>query len=177
MRWTSLKNHLKSLWGAACLNRLSGLWSCSLPRSSRSRMGVRPCWSSSKSRTHASSRWHPGKGNLSSAISWLPKTGPCSTFNKEIRLPPHQAWVIPGFISAHSHLWQGAYRGLAADKTLIGWIDDLYFQRAAKANPTDLYWFCLLGALDHLQGGITAVFDFDYARIYWKGSDNDFDMA
>lgn len=22
-------------------------------------------------------------------------------------------WVVPGFISAHSHLWQSAYRGLA----------------------------------------------------------------
>jgi len=89
----------------------------------------------------------------------------------------HQAWVIPGFISAHSHLWQAAYRGLAADKTLISWIDDLYFKRAARATPEDLYWFCLLGALDHLQSGITAVYDFDYARIYWKGDDNDFDMA
>src|SRR5882757_836245 len=25
-------------------------------------------------------------------------------------------WIIPGFISAHSHLWQSAYRGLAPSK-------------------------------------------------------------
>ena len=28
-------------------------------------------------------------------------------------------WVIPGFISAHSHLWQSAFRGLGADQTLM----------------------------------------------------------
>ncbi len=90
----------------------------------------------------------------------------------------HGEWVIPGFISAHSHLWQAAYRGIAADKTLISWVDDLYFKRAAKASPEDLYWFCLLGALDHLQNGITTAYNFNYTRIYWKGSDdNDFDEA
>src|SRR5271165_4689994 len=47
----------------------------------------------------------------------------------------HGAWIIPGFISAHSHLWQAAYLGIAADKTLMSWIDELYFQRAAKASP------------------------------------------
>jgi 5-methylthioadenosine/S-adenosylhomocysteine deaminase len=86
-------------------------------------------------------------------------------------------WIMPGFISAHSHLWQAAYRGIAADKTLLSWIDDLYVQRAAKASPEDMYWFCLLGALDHLQNGITATYNFNYARIYWQGDDNDFDKA
>ena len=86
-------------------------------------------------------------------------------------------WVMPGFISAHSHLWQAAYRGIAADKTLMDWINDLYIQRAAKASPEDLYWYCLLGALDHLQNGITAAYNFNYTRIYWQGEDNDFDKA
>src|ERR1700678_3654368 len=52
-------------------------------------------------------------------------------------------FIIPGFISAHSHLWQAAYRGLAAESTLTGWIDDLYSQRAIKAPAEDFYWFCL----------------------------------
>src|SRR6202161_269412 len=28
-------------------------------------------------------------------------------------------WIIPGFISAHSHLWQSAFRGLGSDQTLL----------------------------------------------------------
>jgi 5-methylthioadenosine/S-adenosylhomocysteine deaminase len=89
----------------------------------------------------------------------------------------HGAWVIPGFISAHSHLWQAAYRGLAAEKTLPGWIDDLYGQRAIHNSPDDFYWFCLYGALDHLQHGITAAYNFNYGGNSWQSKGNAFDEA
>jgi len=69
-------------------------------------------------------------------------------------------WITPGFISAHSHLWQSAYRGLAADQTLLGWIDELYGQKSAHATAEDLYWFTLEGSLDHLRHGITAAYNF-----------------
>jgi 5-methylthioadenosine/S-adenosylhomocysteine deaminase len=74
-------------------------------------------------------------------------------------------WIIPGFISAHSHLWQSAYRGLASDQTLHGWIRALYMDRAIKAAPEDFYWFTLHGALDHLQHGITAAYNFAFGGI------------
>ena len=78
-------------------------------------------------------------------------------------------WVIPGFISAHSHLWQSAFRGLAADKTLMAWIDALYTP-AARASPEDMYWFTLDGALDHLQHGITGAYNFNFeARTRGRG--------
>jgi 5-methylthioadenosine/S-adenosylhomocysteine deaminase len=70
-------------------------------------------------------------------------------------------WVIPGFISAHSHLWQSAFRGLGADQTLLGWIDALY-KPAVKSSPEDMYWFTLDGALDHLEHGITAAYNFNF---------------
>ena len=70
-------------------------------------------------------------------------------------------WVIPGFISAHSHLWQSAFRGLGSDQTLLGWLDALY-KPAVKASPEDMYWFTLDGALDHLQHGITAAYNFNF---------------
>jgi len=74
----------------------------------------------------------------------------------------HGDWIIPGFLSAHSHLWQSAFRGIAADQTLPGWIDGLYGQRARYAKPEDFYWFTLHGALDHLEHGITGAYDFAY---------------
>jgi 5-methylthioadenosine/S-adenosylhomocysteine deaminase len=89
----------------------------------------------------------------------------------------HGDWIIPGFISAHSHLWQAAYHGIAADNTLTSWIDDLYLKRAIKAGPEDLYWFCLLGSLDHLQRGITTAYDFNYSRTTGQGDDIEFDQA
>jgi 5-methylthioadenosine/S-adenosylhomocysteine deaminase len=71
-------------------------------------------------------------------------------------------WVIPGFISAHSHLWQSAYRGLASDQTLLGWIAALYGKAVTQASAEDLYWFTLEGGLDHLRHGITATYSFNY---------------
>jgi len=76
-------------------------------------------------------------------------------------------WIMPGFLSAHSHLWQAAFRGIAADKTLPGWIDGLYNVRASKAQPDDFYWFTLDGALDHLEHGITAAYNFNYGGTRW----------
>ncbi len=88
----------------------------------------------------------------------------------------HGHWVLPGFLSAHSHLWQAAYRGIAADKTLPGWIDGLYNLRASKASAEDFYWFTLDGALDHLAHGITAAYNFNYGGTRWgrcRGNDCD----
>ena len=76
-------------------------------------------------------------------------------------------WILPGFLSAHSHLWQAAFRGIAADKTLPGWIDGLYNQHARRAKAEDYYWFTLDGALDHLQHGITSAYDFSYGGTRW----------
>jgi cytosine/adenosine deaminase-related metal-dependent hydrolase len=100
---------------------------------------------------------------------------PPANVTAEKTLDAHGDWIMPGFLSAHSHLWQAAYRGLAADQTLIAWIDDLYLKQAAKAGPEDLYWFCLLGSLDHLQHGVTTAYDFSYSRPDWKGDDNQLD--
>lgn len=71
-------------------------------------------------------------------------------------------WVMPGFISAHSHLWQSAYRGLASDQTLLGWIAELYGKRVKQATAEDLYWFELEGSLDHLRHGVTSAYNFAY---------------
>ncbi len=78
-------------------------------------------------------------------------------------------WIMPGFVSAHSHLWQSAYRGLASDQTLMGWVDALYLKRAMRAPPEDFYWFTLHGALDHLRHGITGAYNFNYGG--WREGD------
>lgn len=86
---------------------------------------------------------------------------PASLAAKET-LDVHGDWIIPGFISAHSHIWQSAYRGLAADQTLTGWIDSLYGHTAGRAKAEDFYWFTLHGSLDHLRHGVTAAYNFNY---------------
>lgn len=89
----------------------------------------------------------------------------------------HGDYMIPGFISAHSHIWQAAFRGLAEDKTTPPWVKDLYGQHAIRATPEDTYWFCLLGSLDHLSHGITTAYDFALNRGAVSNKDSDYDKA
>ena len=78
-------------------------------------------------------------------------------------------FVLPGFISAHSHLSESAFRGLATDQyvyqypAMTGWVEALE-TRELGTRPEDYYWFTLQGALDHLVHGITSVYNFAYAR-------------
>jgi 5-methylthioadenosine/S-adenosylhomocysteine deaminase len=88
-------------------------------------------------------------------------------------------FVIPGFISAHSHVWQTAFRGLAADQLVRdGWREAVYSEMAVQSKPEDFYWYTLHGLLDHAIHGITSVYNFTYgtrgagefAKQQWRGS-------
>jgi cytosine/adenosine deaminase-related metal-dependent hydrolase len=70
--------------------------------------------------------------------------------------------MIPGFVSAHSHLYQSAFRGLGIDHNTGEWRQDLALYSRSAADD-DFYWFTLHGALDHLTHGITSVFNFSYS--------------
>jgi 5-methylthioadenosine/S-adenosylhomocysteine deaminase len=72
--------------------------------------------------------------------------------------------IIPGFISAHSHIWQSAFRGLAANSWVKGWSTAVYKEQAIFGTPEDFYWFALHGSLDHLRHGITTAYDFAYGN-------------
>jgi len=70
--------------------------------------------------------------------------------------------VAPGFVSAHSHLFQSPLRGLGTDQTLYGWLNAIK-QLSEHATAEDIYWFCLHGSVDFLRNGITTGYDFTYS--------------
>jgi 5-methylthioadenosine/S-adenosylhomocysteine deaminase len=74
------------------------------------------------------------------------------------------AFVAPGFISAHSHLFTSASRGLALDQTLYGWVEQL-FQSVDVLPDEDIYWLTLHGSLDFLNNGITTAYDFTHGGL------------
>lgn len=71
-------------------------------------------------------------------------------------------WIIPGFISAHSHLWQSGFTGIAPNENLEGWVDQLYGVEAPKFTSKGMYSLVYRGAKDHLKNGITSVYNFTY---------------
>jgi len=77
------------------------------------------------------------------------------------------AFVAPGFVSAHSHLFTSGARGLGVESTLYGWCDSM-LGLMSRAAPEDYYWSTLHGSLDFIANGTTTAFDFTDPRIPWE---------
>jgi 5-methylthioadenosine/S-adenosylhomocysteine deaminase len=63
--------------------------------------------------------------------------------------------ILPGFVSGHSHLWQSAFRGIAADGTLWPWIKALHRTFGQHVADGDMGAFTRHGAFDQLVHGVT----------------------
>ena len=77
------------------------------------------------------------------------------------------AFVAPGFVSAHSHLFTSGSRGLGVNETLYGWCTAMFAVTGA-ATPEQIYWCTLHGAFDMLNNGVTTAFDFTDGRLAWE---------
>lgn len=77
-------------------------------------------------------------------------------------------FISPGFVSAHSHIWQTANRGVGASGTLNAWWGAC--SRYIEATtPEDLYWYTLHGSLDFVKSGITTAYNFTFDGSRWTG--------
>ncbi len=77
------------------------------------------------------------------------------------------AFVAPGFVSSHSHLFTSGLRGLGVADTLYGWCDSM-LGMTAHATPEDIYWSTLHGALDFLGSGVTTAYNFTDPQQAWE---------
>lgn len=76
------------------------------------------------------------------------------------------AFVAPGFVSTHSHVFTSASRGLGASEYLYGWCTAM-FAPTASCTPEEMYWHTLHGSLDVLANGVTTLLDFNDPRRPW----------
>jgi 5-methylthioadenosine/S-adenosylhomocysteine deaminase len=65
--------------------------------------------------------------------------------------------VLPGLVNAHTHLSQTFIRGLGDDKTLIEWLRGVTWPFQAAITPDELYLATLLGLVENLTCGVTAL--------------------
>ena len=101
----------------------------------------------------------------------IAKVGPAT----EVGLPsgPHDSFdatemiTLPGFISAHNHLYSAVVRSLPyggpeeeTDATFISWIERFWFRYLEdKVNEEQLYIGTLVNCLDQIRSGITTTAD------------------
>ena len=67
--------------------------------------------------------------------------------------------ILPGFVDAHSHLWEQALRNTGLDWTIPDYHRVLRGSFGADYQPDDVYVGTLLGAVDAIASGVTTVVD------------------
>jgi 5-methylthioadenosine/S-adenosylhomocysteine deaminase len=79
--------------------------------------------------------------------------------------------VMPGMVNAHTHLFQTFLRGLADDKPLLDWLKAAIWPVAQVMTEEDAYVAALLGFVENIRGGATAVIDHQYIHTEPKNDD------
>ncbi len=77
----------------------------------------------------------------------------------------HGSAVMPGMVNAHTHLFQTFFRGLADDKPLLDWLRDCIWPAAVHLDHDLTRTAALLGLVENLRGGATAVVDHQYVHV------------
>jgi 5-methylthioadenosine/S-adenosylhomocysteine deaminase len=65
--------------------------------------------------------------------------------------------VMPGMINGHVHLQQTLVRGLADDRGVLDWVFNIAFPIYFNMSEEDIYLAELVGIIENLRGGATAV--------------------
>ena len=85
--------------------------------------------------------------------------------------------VMPGFVDAHRHIWQGAIRGVCADWSIMDYATRIRMNAARFFTPEDMYAAQLQGSLEALNAGVTTLTDYchniltpDHAHEAIRGS-------
>ena len=68
--------------------------------------------------------------------------------------------VMPGFVDAHKHIWQGAMRGVCADWSILDYLTSIRMNAARFYAAEDMYAAHLHGGLEALNAGVTTVTDY-----------------
>jgi 5-methylthioadenosine/S-adenosylhomocysteine deaminase len=70
--------------------------------------------------------------------------------------------VMPGMVNAHTHLFQTFLRGLADDKPLLDWLAAAIWPAAQALTEEEAYLAAMLGLVENIRSGATAVIDHQY---------------
>ena len=70
--------------------------------------------------------------------------------------------VMPGMVNAHTHLFQTFIRGLADDKPLLEWLKTAIWPVASVLQEEDAYLAAMVGMIENVRSGATAVIDHQY---------------
>jgi 5-methylthioadenosine/S-adenosylhomocysteine deaminase len=67
--------------------------------------------------------------------------------------------VMPGLVNAHVHLQQSLVRGLADDREVWDWVQNVAFPIYGAMNESDVFLATMVGMVENIRSGATATTD------------------
>ena len=67
--------------------------------------------------------------------------------------------VMPGLVNAHVHLQQSLVRGLADDREVWDWVQNIAFPVYGEMTEGDVYLATMVGIVENIRSGTTAITD------------------
>jgi 5-methylthioadenosine/S-adenosylhomocysteine deaminase len=68
--------------------------------------------------------------------------------------------LLPGLINTHNHLFQNLVKGMGDEMYLLPWVETLILPTVDEMTPEECYLGALLGCLEAIRSGTTALMDF-----------------
>jgi len=68
--------------------------------------------------------------------------------------------AVPGLINTHNHLFQNLVKGIGDEMYLLPWVETLILPTADEMTPDETYLGAMLGCLEAIRSGTTALMDF-----------------
>lgn len=75
--------------------------------------------------------------------------------------------IFPGFVNAHTHMFQVLLRNLAVDMVLLDWLKRSIWPMLFSMDEKDVYVSSLLGCIENIRSGVTCIVDNHYGGKYY----------
>jgi 5-methylthioadenosine/S-adenosylhomocysteine deaminase len=99
-------------------------------------------------------------------IEAVQPAGSADRSNFDSVLDANRLLLMPGLINCHAHVPMVLWRGLAEDASVERWFNDLMWPLENNLQPEDVYWGMLLGLIEQIESGVTAVADHYFHMTY-----------
>jgi 5-methylthioadenosine/S-adenosylhomocysteine deaminase len=99
-------------------------------------------------------------GIVGPRIRWIGATSDLEGRTGEKVIDARGMLAVPGLINTHNHLFQNLVKGLGDEMYLLPWVETLILPTADEMTPEETYLGALLGCLEAIKSGTTALMDF-----------------
>ncbi len=99
-------------------------------------------------------------GIVGERIRWIGPTSELGDRTGARTIDARGMLAVPGLINTHNHLFQNLVKGLGDEMYLLPWVETLILPTANEMTTEETYLGALLGCLEAIRSGTTALMDF-----------------